>query len=292
MTIRAYRWYGGKLRVVRELKSCIPEHEAYYEPFMGSAALLLNHPRSSVEVLNDKDEDLVCLMKTLADREKGKELVERLCHLCYGREIYQEAEQCRKNGYKGMKEVERAEKVYILITQSFNATRKGFGRSTYPDTWFYRKDILFHLPNVYDRMKGVQVLHGDGIDLIAQIAENPKAFVMADPPYRASLRGKGADNVYACELPDNEQERLLETVKNCQCKVLLCGYKEQGKEDFYDSHLLKHGWKCYKLKDLVKACQVKEKKDVGQEYIWVNYQLPDLAKYSISMKEERSLSGI
>lgn len=67
-----------------------------------------------------------------------------------------------------------------MITQSFNATRKGFGRSTYPDTYSYQKDILFHLPHVYERMKGVKVLHGDGIDLIAKIAENPNAFVMAD----------------------------------------------------------------------------------------------------------------
>ena len=288
MMIRAYRWYGGKLRVVHELNSCIPKHQEYYEPFMGSAALLLNHPRSLVEVLNDKDEDLVCLMKTLADRKKGKKLIKRFCHLCYGKEVYQEAERHRKNGYKGLSEVERAEKVYILITQSFNATRKGFGRSTYPDTYSYQKDILFHLPHVYERMKGVKVLHGDGIDLIAKIAENPNAFVMADPPYRASLRGKGADKVYACELPDNEQRRLLETIRSCQCKVLLCGYKEQGKGDLYDRSLLPYGWKCYKLKDLVKTCQVKKQKDVGQEYIWVNYNLPDLARYTISMKEESS----
>ena len=137
-----------------------------------------------------------------------------------------------------MSEVERSEKVYILITQSFNATRKGFGRITYPDTWLYRKDILFHLLNVYDHMKEVLVFHGDGIDLIAQIAENPKAFVMADPPYRASLRGKGADKMYACELPDNEQIRLLKTLRTCQCIVLLCGYKEQGNPDLYEHYLL------------------------------------------------------
>lgn len=94
--------------------------------------------------------------------------------------------------------------------------------------------------------------------------------------------------MYACELPDNEQRRLLETVRSCQYKVLLCGYKEQGKEDLYDRFLLPYGWKCYKLKDLVKTCQVKKQKDVGQEYIWVNYKLPDLARYTISMKEESS----
>lgn len=288
MTIRAYRWYGGKIRVVHEMNFLIPEHEAYYEPFMGSAALLLNHPRSPVEVINDKDSDLVCLMKTLADRKKGKDLVERLQRLCYGEEVYREAEQCRKKKYKGMSEIERAERVYILITQSFNAARKGFGRSTYPNTWAYRQDIAFHLPKVYERMKGVQVLGMDGIDLIASIAENSEAFVMADPPYRASLRGKGADKVYGWELPHKEQVRLLRTVRNCKCKVLLCGYKEEGKSDLYDKYLLPHGWKCYKLKDLVKSCQVKKKKDVGQEYIWVNYELPYQARYIMSLKEESS----
>lgn len=288
MVIRAYRWYGGKIRVVSELRDFLPEHQAYYEPFMGSAALLLNHSRSPIEVLNDRDSDLVCLMKTLADRKNGKELVERLCSLSYGKEVYQEAEQCRKKAYKGMSEVERAEKVYILITQSFNATRKGFGRSTYPDTWAYRRDMAFHLPMVYERMNGVQVQEGDGIELIRQIAGNSEAFVFADPPYRASLRGKGAGNVYSCELPEEGQKRLLETLKDCKCKVLLCGYKEKEKPDLYDTYLLSDkNWKCYKLKDLVKSCQVKKKKAMGEEYIWVNYELPSFAKYVIRLKEER-----
>lgn len=41
--MKAFRWYGGKNRMTHEINFLIPEHTAYYEPFMGSAAVLLNH---------------------------------------------------------------------------------------------------------------------------------------------------------------------------------------------------------------------------------------------------------
>ena len=73
---------------------------------------------------------------------------------------------------------------------------------------------------------------------------------------------------------------------------MLCGYKTEQGIDLYDRYLLPHGFKCYKLTDIVKACQVsREHKDMGHEFIWVNYELPENAKYVISMEEYNSLTG-
>jgi len=48
---------------------------------------------------------------------------------------------------------------------------------------------------------------------------------------------------------------------------------------------LPYGWKHYKLADLVKSCQSSlSVRDVGEEWIWVNYELPDIAKYFINLK--------
>ena len=58
--------------------------------------------------------------------------------------------------------------------------------------------------------------------------------------------------------------------------------------DLYDIYLLPYGWKCYKLAEVVKACQGKNK-NMAEEFIWINYELPDSAKYVISMKEYSSL---
>lgn len=290
MIIKAYRWYGGKIRMVHTINSLIPEHKAYYEPFMGSAALLLNHPRSELEVINDLDKDLVHFMKTLADRDKGKVLVDRLCQLWYGKWRFNDAMECKKRNYRGMDEIDKAVEIFALITQSFNATRKDFSAKAYKDTNAYREDIRFHIPQVYERLKNVRVLNVNGIDLIAKVADNPNAFVFADPPYRHALRGVGADKSYACELPHSEQIRLLKTIREAKCKIMLCGYRTERGIDLYDRYLLPYGWKCYKLADVVKACQVSKKhKDIGYEFIWVNYELPDSAKYVVSMKEYSSL---
>ncbi len=290
MIIKAYRWYGGKIRMVHTINFLIPEHKAYYEPFMGSAALLLNHPRSELEVINDLDRDLVHFMKTLADREKGKVLVDRLCQLWYGKSEFAEALESKKRNFKGLDEIDKAVMVFTLITQSFNATRKDFSAKAYKDTNAYREDIRFHIPKVYERLENVRVKNMNGIDLLDKISDNPNAFAFVDPPYRHALRGVGADKAYACELPHSEQIRLLKTIREAKCKIMLCGYKVASGIDLYDRYLLPYGWKCYKLADVVKSCQAsKAHRDIAEEFIWVNYELPDSAKYVISMKEYSSL---
>lgn len=292
MIIKAYRWYGGKIRMVNIINFLIPEHTAYYEPFMGSAAVLLNHPRSQLEVINDLDSDLVHFMKILSDREKGKVLVEKICRLWYGKSEFQEALSFKQRNFNGMDEIDKAVEIFTLITQSFNATRKNFANKAYKDTNAYRTDIQFHIPKVYERLENVRIKNMNGIDLLGKIVDNPNAFAFVDPPYRHELRGVDANRAYACELPHREQIRLLKTIREAKCKIMLCGYKSEKGIDLYDRYLLPYEWKCYKLADIVKACQVsKVHRDMGQEFIWVNYELPEDAKYVISMKEYNSLTG-
>ncbi len=286
MLIKSYRFYGGKFRLAPTLNFLLPEHTAYYEPFMGSAALLLNHPRSRIEVINDLDPDLSFFMKMLGDRKKGKVLVQKLCNLQYGKCFFNEALTAKKNNFSGMGEIDKAVMIYTLISQSFNGTRKSFANKLYRDNFQYRADIQFNIPQVHNRLQNVQVLNTDGIDLLARIADNPDAFAFADPPYRRELRGAGADRAYACELPDCEQVRLLTTIRDASCKIMLCGYKSENGADLYDTYLKPYGWLCYKLADIVKSCQVTKKhRDVGHEFIWVNYELPYEARYVISMTE-------
>ena len=291
MIIRPYRWYGGKVRMVHTITFLIPEHTAYYEPFMGSAAVLLNHPRSELEVINDLDKDLVHFMSVLADKEKGNLLIERLSKFWYGRGFFEDAKVYKNHNFDGMDEIDKAMQIYVLITQSFNCTRKSFSTTTYKDTNSYRRDIQFHLTKVHERLQNVRIKNMNGIDLLGKIAENQNAFAFVDPPYRKELRGVGADKAYACELPHEEQIRLLKTIQKAKCNIMLCGYRSESGIDLYDKYLLPYGWKCYKLAEVVKACQTsKGHRDMGEEFIWVNYELPYHAKFVISMKEYSSLS--
>lgn len=288
MSIKAFRWYGGKLRVVNTLNFLIPEHDSYYEPFMGASSVLLNHPRSSKEVINDLDSDLVCFMRTLADREKGKELTKQLESLEFSEDTFKKAKLCEKDGFLGLSDIERAVMVFIIISQSRNATRKSFGKGAYYDTYAYQSDIRRNIFQVYERLKNVEILEENGIGLLQTIVGDENAFAFVDPPYCHELRGKGATNIYKSELPQEEQIRLLETIRHAKCKILLCGYKSETGVDFYDSYLLPYGWHCYKLAELTKSCQNKAHRDKGKEFIWVNYKLPERARYMISLQEYRS----
>lgn len=290
LIIKAFRWYGGKIRLVHIIRRLIPPHLIYIEPFMGSAALLLNHVRSSKEILNDMDENIACFMKTLADSEKGKKLEERLKQLHLSEEMFEFAKELKQRDYKGLDDIERSVNEFVLISQSRDANRKTFSSRGYTNDFDYRSDINFNIPKVRKRLQNVEVMCGDGIKLMETIVENPNAFAFLDPPYRHKLRGKGADKVYGCELSEEDHMHLLETIRDSKCKIMLCGYRSKEGVDLYDKYLFTNDkWRCYKLANLSKAPQNKKKKDYGEEFIWVNYKLPDHAWTYISKKEYNSL---
>ena len=55
----ALTWPGGKSRLLKHILPNIPKHTCYVEPFAGGLAVMLAKPRSSIEVINDLNGDLV-----------------------------------------------------------------------------------------------------------------------------------------------------------------------------------------------------------------------------------------
>ena len=154
-----FRWYGGKIRMLEKLEALIPEHQIYMEPFIGSGALALNHIRSPVEIINDLDGDIANLFRVMSDREKGKELIERLSHVAYDRKVFDAVRGERKNNFKGYNSIDKAVLTYIMISQSFNAARSSFSKDGYASSIVYHRDLKNKLYKVYESLENVQIFN-------------------------------------------------------------------------------------------------------------------------------------
>lgn len=58
-------WIGGKRRLAKHILPLFPEHGCYVEPFCGAAALYFLKERAKVEVLNDRNGELVNLYRVV-----------------------------------------------------------------------------------------------------------------------------------------------------------------------------------------------------------------------------------
>jgi len=67
------KWVGGKSRLRKQIVELLPAHTCYVEPFAGAAWVLFAKPPSDVEVLNDKDQELINFFRVL--KEKPEELI-------------------------------------------------------------------------------------------------------------------------------------------------------------------------------------------------------------------------
>ena len=285
MKLKLMRWTGGKYRMTQIINPLMPECSEYYEPFLGSGAVLLNKCRTEKEIVNDLDEDLYKLHTVLADHDKMTELLNKLDKHPVNEETFIQAKECldkKPEERVGMDEIEVSRCKYTIVELSYNALGKNYSDCS-KDRFI--RDAHYYFPKICARYQGVDFHNEDGIELIARVKDNPDAFVFADPPYDHKTRGN--TKIYKCEMWDAAQKKMLETLKNAKCKIMLCGYADENGDGMYDQALLPLGWKRYELTRIVQSCQNKEKKDIAVEYIWVNYELPEVASSYINMSTKK-----
>lgn len=273
--IKFIPYYGSKRRMVKKLKKMIPEHTTYIEPFVGSGALLLNHDRSDIEIANDKNENISNLFAIMANREKGRQFIKEIKTINYGKELFEAVKSTKNHCFSEYSDLERAAMQYYLLTSSFNATGKSFASKRVSSAEEYRRRVNRFLEEVYDRMDGVKVLNVDALDLVEAFAKDENAFIFMDPPYLKSVRGKGADKVYGCEMELSEHIKMLKLIGNAKAKIMLCGYWS-GENDLYDKMLIPYGWERHFVGEFAKSAQRRGVREKGNEYIWVNYELPNI----------------
>jgi len=186
MALSAFPYVGGKTVLADWIIDQLPEHTVYVEPFGGSASVLLNKPRSNVEVYNDLDGDIVQFFEVA--RERPDELAEWCRRAPYSEELHSEWVQAFYSGERSDDPIERAGRFLFLRYTQFAGkynSPSGFKRDT-PRTFAGDSKVWKQAPErineVCDRLQGVFIQNREFSEVIEHYdAENVVFY--CDPPY-------------------------------------------------------------------------------------------------------------
>jgi len=209
------KWAGGKRQLVYKLIEYMPkEFKHYYEPFVGGGALLFELlPKKAT--INDVNDDLICIYRSLANEEYYHLMLNELDkhEFNHSEEYYYKVRMMdREPNYKSLPIWVRAARTIYLNKSCFNGlyrvNSKGyfnvpFGKKEKINT--YDKDNM-EIIHYYFKTNDVTILNGD----FAKAVENAKAgdFVYFDPPYDP-LENKNSFTSYSKDnFTRDDQERL------------------------------------------------------------------------------------
>jgi DNA adenine methylase len=186
MALSAFPYVGGKTRLVDWVTDHLPNHTTYVEPFGGSAAVLLNKPRSAIEVYNDLDRDIVQFFEIARDRPD--ELVEWVRRTPFSEELHAEYVQDFYNGERPEEPIARAGRFLFLRYSQFGGKYdhpSGFKRDTIAtlsseaSAW---ANVAERIEATCERLQGVSIQH-DSFEALIERYDSPSTVFYCDPPY-------------------------------------------------------------------------------------------------------------
>jgi len=231
-TSPALRYHGSKYRLAPRLLPFLPPHRCYVEPYGGAAGMLLQKPRSAVEVYNDLDEEIVNFFRVLRCRKDAERLIEQLNLTPYARAEFQIAWEPTEDI------VERARRTAMRAMMGFGsagATQGTTGMTTHHHRLNVWRNYPRRLHDVVERLQGVMIENRPAIDVICHY-DGPETLYFVDPPYLPSTRSSKAGCCYRHEMTDENHVELLGCLKKSTGMVVLCTYSNF----LYDHHL--DGW--------------------------------------------------
>lgn len=219
------KYFGGKNGMANKIIPFFPENYrelTYLEPFCGSAAMLFHKDRSPVEIINDLDQNIYSLFKTLIDPT----LFDKFKHLSdlsfYSEDIFQEYQSDLKNE---LDIVERAYKFFYCNRVAYNGIG-GFSSSDVVRRKMSKSvsDFLSSIDGLFDvhnRLSNVVVHNRNAFELIKKW-DRPNVFMYLDSPYALETRSSGG---YKHDMNDDDQDEYLQLLLSIEnAKVLVSGY--------------------------------------------------------------------
>lgn len=227
-----FAYYGGKTTLAERIVDLLPRHAHYVEPFAGSLAVLLAKPRSEMETVNDLDQELMTFWRVLRDRPDELTRVTDLTP--HARKEHEAAYDLAVED-----ELERARRVWVLLSQGRGSTLRRTGWRFYRDpagSTYSMPDYLSayaaRIPPAAVRLHGVSLECRDALEVVRDYGKHPNVLLYCDPPYLATSRNS---TNYRHEMADEASHReLADALHDCRASVVLSGYGSDLYADLYD----------------------------------------------------------
>jgi len=177
-------WPGGKTRLLQHILPKIPKHTCYVEPFAGGLAVLLAKKRSSIEVVNDLNGDLVSFYRCV--RFHSDSLLTELEFVLNSRKEFSEFIQ-----QPGLTDIQRAARWWYRNRNCFRrASLSSFGTSAASGgaASGSRNARLEQIRQLNLRLDKVTVENLDW-ERCLDVYDRPETFFFCDPPYTACDAG-------------------------------------------------------------------------------------------------------
>ncbi len=228
-------WFGSKRTLAPRIASELGKHSAYWEPFCGSMAVLLEKEPSSHETVNDLHGDLINLARVIASEEMGNQLYRRLQTVLFDEQRRDES----LTALRGCTDaIDRAYHYFIISwfgRNGFSGTR-GSEKSSFAVRWTPNgghggqrfASAVDSIPAWHNRLRRATILNRDAFVVLENIDDNSKTAIYVDPPYLEK------NATYEHDFLDAHHERLAEMlIRFKQARVVVSYYQHPRLADLY-----------------------------------------------------------
>jgi len=275
--INSFAYPGGKWYLLNLLMKFIPSHRRYVEVFGGSAKLLLNKERVEVEVYNDYNYALYCLMLVIKDRLLYSKFMQRNELFLFSRNHFEESiynidyytDLLKRKGENHGYMIELAYYKIVNMMCSFSILGKTYSGSITRNFPITSRTTIDNLYLLHNRLSNVEIFNKSFEDIIPEY-NSSDTFIYLDPPY--VLHTRLCKNIYKHEMTDEQHANMLDLCLDSRSKILISGYDNE----LYNSKL--KGWNTTTKDSVVFMGNPKKQvtKNIKVEKLWYNYDLDDL----------------
>lgn len=219
-----FSYIGGKARLAPWIISHFPLHRSYVEVFGGAAWVLLQKPRSTIEVYNDINDELINMWRVL--QTDAPKMAEELSRIPYSRTLYYSWISDWKKGIRPGTEFNRAIRFAWIQACSFGGSfMKGFAVSRDQDHAGGYQRWVSSLNEIQDRMRGV-LIENLSFEVLIPKYDTSDALFYCDPPY------DGTENYYN-GFNTESHAKLAELLSGIKGKFVLSYFQTPIIESLY-----------------------------------------------------------